>query len=635
MSSDVRTLGGACAAYVRRALYLACSLTGSARTAALVEAGRRLETVRAPLEAYAVHQRTKESIHESSTTLRRLLEDLKRLGAPIAPASPEEQQRGIAEALAPHDPLADLPKTPFTAELVWVRESALWELRALVHLRAGDASWSLHVWDVWKVDGIASLTNVVVEQHSSGVTLVGAEGRLALNGIVVVVPGSEDVVLPVPAPVPDPWETAAWGRLDALVDRINTRGRWDYELEGDAIPGSLVLRGTSGSYERGCRIEFIGVHAARVSNRFSHPVFRLLSPREVPEGLRQPGPGWLSLGVETESGSSSAEHLVVVARGLRFEDDDAPEETFLVDEAGPARPPPAPVPSLVALAAHRPEVAEALAALPLLTGPGDDAPCRALWAARRYWPAVERRSTTPRSAADIATAFLSTLDQRVQLEEDADRLVVDLFAPAARRDAQRWAASMLLRKASELGDEDATLDPGLTFSFDDDRWRITEVTPSERLLVDARGALVRELVRRELGLAPQDVAIDLDRVTVGRMLADPAAEAALDEHERLARAAELVVLDPANQGGTLPGLHVLLPDPVQRARVEAMAPVVRARLPTLEPLAQTLARVGALDAAEIDFLLAGDEPAWDWYVVLRALFVGHPALRPGPARGGA
>ena len=361
----------ACALHVRRALVRAVMLAERAPSesrAALVEASARLSALHAPLQGLTEYERTRQRLAESSTTLAMLLSDLARLGGPT-PAPPGDVSAAVAEAAiqaarSQHDPFADLPDAPLAVTLRRLRPSPSFEPWAEVRIVAGGAAFTLGVWAPDAVDGPWRLAGARARATTQGVAFDAPGGTLTVQGLPVLVAGA-----PADARRGASLEDAALVPADALLERMNTRARWDYELDSDDTPGTLVLRGSSGMYEPGCRIVCSGVVAARVSARFSHASFQRIPMSRLPTNLRPESSECIALAIEAEAGSSSADHMLIVARGLRFEDDDAPPQGCVFDTHDIA--PTAPVRD-AALRRHRDALANTLHAIEAGALPADD-----------------------------------------------------------------------------------------------------------------------------------------------------------------------------------------------------------------------------------------------------------------------
>jgi hypothetical protein len=511
--------GRACALHVRRALVRAVMLAGgkaSASQAALVEASARLSALHAPLQGLTEYERTRQRLAESSTTLAMLQSDLARLGGPTA-APPGDVSAAVAEAAleaarSPHDPFADLPDAPLTVTFRRLRPVPPYTSYAELRIVAGGAVFTLGVWSPGALDGPWKLTGARARTTPFGVAFDADAGTLTLHGLPVLVAGAPaEAARSSGAPAAE-MADARVVAADALLERMNTRARWDYELDADDTPGVLLLRGSSGMYEHGCRIVCSGVFGARVSASFSHASFQRIPMSRVPPALRpeswdEEQTGMVALEIEAESGSSSAEHMLIVARRLRFEDDDGPPEQCVFDSDDIA--PPAPV-----------------------------------------------RDAALRRRRDALENTLHAIDAGALPADDLGALLEAL---------------------------DAAPDPPVP----------------ERARQDARAAVAEAAMLHSAGRRPPCVAIDLRTQTVGRVLADPGATAALDDVEQDARAAALYVL----------GAGPMHPDPAWRARIAHVAEAADAALADLDAVVEALARWGSVSANEWDGLVEEDRVA--------------------------
>jgi hypothetical protein len=525
--NDPVAIGRACALHVRRALVRAVMLADRApalQAHALTEAAARLAALHAPLQALTEHERTRQRLAESSTAHAMLLSDLARLGGPT-PAPPGDVSAAMADAalqaaLAPHDALAALPDLPLAVTLRRLRGSPVYVSWAELRIVAGGAAFTLGVWSPDAIEGPWRLADARARTTPFGVAFDAPAGTLSLHGLPVLVSGA-----PAEAPAPNAAPADAQRvPADALLDRMNARARWDSALDDDETPGTLVLRWSSGMYESGCRIVCSGVTGARVSASFSHASFQRIPVSRLPPALRPESSDVIALAIEAEAGSSSAEHMLIVARCLRFEDTDAPPQVCVFDSEDIA--PPAPVRD-AALRRHRDALLHTLHAIDAGALP----------------------------AGDLA-ALLEALD--------------------------------------------AAPDPPV----------------SDRALQDARAAVAEAAMLRASGRVPPCVAIDLRTQTVGRVLADPGATAALDAVEQDARAAALHVL----------GAGPMHPDPAWRARIAGVADAAESALADLDPVVEALSRWGSVSALEWDLIVEDDRVALG---VLAAL----SASRPGNSSG--
>ena len=133
-------------------------------------------------------------------------------------------------------------------------------------------------------------------------------------------------------------------------------------------------------------------------------------------------------------------------------------------------------------------------------------------------------------------------------------------------------------------------------------------------------ALVHELVRRKLGLPPKQIVLDLDNLTVGRLLSEPPG---LNPQEKMAL--RLIWRSSMREGKSL--WRCYCPIQMLRLRLKAVAADLHSLQSDLQTAVLHLARHGRVDCAELTFLLDQD-PALPWYLVLRALLQGHPAFQP-------
>jgi hypothetical protein len=560
--------GEGAVAWVWRAVHAAWSAPSPERAA---EAGRRFRAALAPLTTFAEVEQTERRLHVGSTQLAQLERQVARLGVPTGPAGAWDP----AEAEAPWDPVAAFPG-PVDVALERLVDAPNGEVGA----RLSVGGLRVDVWGVWRLDGHTRLAAARAEATKEGVRFVAAGGTLALAGAVTVTT--------VAAPPPAPWGPRAWprgdARLTALVDRVGARTRWDQALEGSR--SQLALRGTSGAYDRGCLLRFDGVLAVRMAGSFSHAVVRLLRPEDVPATHVPAVPGWLAVGVDAEAGASDTQRWFVVCRGLGFEDEDAPAVSWAL-----------PVDPAVGDDAAAPYVVPA--AVPDATAVG------------RAYAAFSARFETSGAAVPAQEALRSALrDAALRLADPPD----DPFLPRAARLARRRRTADALQTAAAWADA-LDLPDAAAIAVEAAASQTEPPTPREREEATAQVAV--EVVRRALGLPPRGVALDLDLQTVGRVLVDPRADAALPDGERAARAAALVVFSEAWAGPA--ALEMMLPDPADRARMAAAAPRVRAVRARLPPIADALARFGALDDVEVGWMLDRDEAAAEVYALLRVL----------------
>jgi hypothetical protein len=152
------------------------------------------------------------------------------------------------------------------------------------------------------------------------------------------------------------------------------------------------------------------------------------------------------------------------------------------------------------------------------------------------------------------------------------------------------------------------------------------VAPSKRILDDAQQLAAEAAARRALGLADCAVALDLDHLTVGRVLFDPVVEAARTDEERLVRAAGLLALDGQRSPDAL-SIARMLPDRAAGARMIAAAPLLTRCGPAIDQFATQLVERARLDVHEVTLLLDGKAEALRLYRLLRAALLGDPAAQ--------
>jgi hypothetical protein len=196
------------------------------------------------------------------------------------------------------------------------------------------------------------------------------------------------------------------------------------------------------------------------------------------------------------------------------------------------------------------------------------------------------------------------------------------LAPAPVREAAVRAAQAWLSDALTCLEADAKAAAEADLAF---LARVV-VAPSKRILDDAQQLAAEAAARRALGLPDRAVALDLDHLTVGRVLFDPVVEAARTDEERLERAAGLLALDAQRSPNAL-SIARMLPDPAAQARLIAAAPLLTRCAPAIDQLARQLAERARLDVHEVTLLLDGKAEALRLYRLLRAALLGDPAAQ--------
>jgi hypothetical protein len=710
-------VGAACHQRLELLLHRVQTASPADRPRRLAEVHASLRALRPALEAYAAHQIKARNLAPSSTALALLerflsfahhgvdgdLEDREDEASspPEPPDRPgetpeerlaredaelerrdEEESRAAAEfaaliesietdeareierAIRPADPFAALPAGPWSARFHRVA-SCQGEEVAAVRLAGPAGAWVVHLAGFGELRGRASLTDARLVPIDHGLALQGAEGTLQIHGQAWVEPEHSP---PPPLPSPAHADRAAWV---ALIDQINARARWDYEIEEWKPPpgqSGISIRGKSGHYDPGCAIRLTGVTAFDLPHAFHHAVFRLLDPSALPDDAR-PAAG-VALGIEAEVSFGDPRTRFVIATAARYEDDEILcEAPALRDEPEP--PPLAPWPprplALVraalpgatglraalralldappaafdapstpaALAARHAREAliasevsadyRALLASPSFRGAPFDASPRAPGAPPGALPpdALTREILAVLSSREpLAAPVSGGLSGRSQPSGGVDARLTAPLAPApvreaAVRAAHAWlsdAFASLETEALDLAEADLALLGG------------TLVAPSTRILGDARQLAAEAVARRPLGLADRAVALDLDHLTVGRVLFDPVAEASRPEEERLVRAAGLLALDAARAPDAL-SIARMLPDPAARARMIAAVPLLVRSGPAIDQLTTELAARSRLDAHEVTLLLDEETRALRLYRLLRAALLGDPAAR--------
>jgi hypothetical protein len=537
------------------------------------------------------------------------------------------ERAAIARAMAPFDPLSGLPEGPLDVRLLRVIESPSFEKAALVRLDGAAGSAHLFVWEPGRIEGTTVLEGARLEVTAAfagwptGVRFVSSDGALEIGGDPTLERADlRDLVLPAPRSIDVP----AWV---ALVDALNARSRWDYDIEGVDSPDdrpTLAIRGTSGAYEEGCALRLFGVTRARLVC-FSHPVFRVDGVTE--EGVR------LAIRASVFHAYGDGE-LFVVARAAEMEDGPTWSRTaHETDSAPPDIGPPEVTPLAVAFGAD-PAVRGLLGAF-FARKPGRNRDPEAL----ALDAITSRIQTSPTEAAlrasagppakvgdeELARGLIRLFERRdIPSPEVFTARLTSPLAPAPARDAALRGAIALLDDHLWMPFDSET-EYHLSF---DQRRSLPEPPVPERLREDAAREAAIALGRRALGLPLRGAALDLTQLTAGRVLFDPAAERALPEEERLARAVGLLVLQAQREdrraGG--PSLLELLPDPEARRRAAAAGPLLDQVGPQIARLADELVQRTSLDEEELTLLFAGEDDALHLYRLLSAVLLGHPAL---------
>lgn len=553
---------------------------------------------------------------------------------PAPPVSPPPDPQEIElQALtgavrAPPEPLLGLPEGPLDVRVLHVIEARSSEQAVVVRLDGPRASARLLLWDPWWIEGSTTLRGARLEVSRGSpsapfaLRFVSPGGTLEIGGEPTLeIEERRDSNVPPPGAIDVP----GW---IALVDVLNERSRWDYDIDpwdGPDDRPSLALRGTSGAYEKGCALRLSGVSRARLV-RFSHPVFRV-------DGVTDEG---VTLAIR-----ASFHHvhgpgeLFVVARGAELVDD-PPFVMSALEREGPA---PAieveSVPPLAVALSADSGVQRLIAALFAREGDRGTGPeSLALDAALRRvrgspaLTAIARSAgpVTPIDDAALAGGLIRLVERRAASTPEA--LLARLCSPLAPGPVRDAA----VRGARGLLDDLLGMPFGSAQEYirsRDERDSLPERAIPPRLREDATREAAITLARHALGLPGAAVSLDVTAITTGRVLVDPETEARLPEAERLARAVGLLVLQrlrDSTGGAAGPAILDLLPDPAARRRVADAAPLLDKLSHRIPELAEELLARTSLVEEELALFLAGEMPALRHYRLLSAVLLGHPAL---------
>lgn len=423
----------------------------------------------------------------------------------------------------------------------------------------------------------------------------------------------------------------------ANIDRLTTRHRWDWAFEETA--GGLGLLGTSGAYDRGISVRFVGVVACSVSDHFSHPSWRVVPASAVPEALRPPDDGWLCVAVHVDPRGGASPNLWIVCAGLVLYEQGAEP---------PAPPPPiAGEPWMAPPDLRGPAVAPVPEAAWTLLDLADDgaAPWPALCGALRHtgWAAdggddeaalaalVELIGDDPwansvidgpptrMGAAAVVRAVVALLNDRPRAPFPGpaaarwmrERAVVGISEPGARSLAIRAGEAQALLRAKACPPLDAAREGEAASG-----WGVE--APDEALRTHALGMARKGVVRWRLLGEVWPLELDPGAVARGEVIVDPLHLAGRSEDELAVEMAS--VIGRRGPGGI--ALSDAIPNPDHRAAVDRAALALVGAGDLVEHLTTALLTFGRLDFAEVGLLLRERRAAWGTYRLLREAVFG-------------